>query len=134
MVHIRGGTNSGSGLCPQAVAQASEKQLRYVVIDLSPVSHIDASAVRMLADLEADYAARGLQLVLSNPSTRVFRTMERAHLPELIGGGCPVCLLTAQCLICNNNVPVVQQQKVITPPEASQAAACCRLASTSGRC
>jgi sulfate transporter 4 len=59
--------------------------MRFVVIEMSPVSHIDASAVRMLRDLLTDYRTRGLQLVVSNPSTRVFRAMERAGLPDLIG-------------------------------------------------
>lgn len=65
--------------------------LRYVIMDLSPVPHMDASAVRMLQELLREYQGQGLQLVISNPSNRVFGMMECSGLLELVGAPhCPI--------------------------------------------
>jgi len=57
----------------------------FVVLDLTPVPHLDATAVRMLLTLVADYRAQKLQLALSNPSERVFAMMERSGLLDVVG-------------------------------------------------
>ena len=59
--------------------------MAYVVLDMTPVTHLDATAVRMLLDLMMDYRAQRLQLAISNPSDRVFGMMERSGLLEAIG-------------------------------------------------
>ncbi len=59
--------------------------MAYIVLDMTPVTHLDATAVRMLLDLVTDYRAQRLQLAISNPSDRVFGMMERSGLLEAIG-------------------------------------------------
>ena len=59
--------------------------MTFVILDVTPVPHLDATAVRMLMDLVADYRAQRLQLAISNPSDRVFGMMERSGLLEAIG-------------------------------------------------
>ena len=68
-----------------ATRRKSEKPLQYIIIDLTPVPHIDATAVRLLQDLVHEYRAAGLQLVISNPSNRVFGMMECSGLLDEVG-------------------------------------------------
>ena len=71
---------------PQALAAAKgRRRVAFVVLDLTPVPHLDATAVRMLLTLVSDYRGQRLQLALSNPSERVFAMMERSGLLEVVG-------------------------------------------------
>ena len=68
-----------------AAAAKGRPRVAFVVLDLTPVPHLDATAVRMLLTLVSDYRAQRLQLALSNPSERVFAMMERSGLLEVVG-------------------------------------------------
>ena len=59
--------------------------LRAVVIDLSPVSDMDASAVHFLASYVRQTRARGVDVALANPSCQVAKQMARARLDALVG-------------------------------------------------
>jgi len=59
-----------------AVANGAPK-LEYVVLDLTPVPHLDSMGGDFFVQLAEDYAARGIRLVLSNPNARVLRMLER---------------------------------------------------------
>ncbi|KAK9843672.1 hypothetical protein WJX81_001934 [Elliptochloris bilobata] len=59
--------------------------IRFIAIDLSPVTDIDASAVHFLKDWITDHKARGIQPVFANPSRQVVRVLRSAGLHELIG-------------------------------------------------
>lgn len=59
--------------------------LRAVVIDLSPVSDMDASAVHFLASYVRQTRQRGVDVALANPSCQVAKQMARAKLDELVG-------------------------------------------------
>ena len=72
--------------------------MAFVVLDLTPVPHLDATAVRMLLTLVSDYRAQKLQLALSNPSERVFAMMERSGLLEVVGAHRNVDVSLAQAL------------------------------------
>jgi sulfate transporter 4 len=58
-------------------AEMQGSKVRFVIIDMSPVSHIDASAVHALVDINAAYRKRDVQLVLSNPAKQVQAMMTR---------------------------------------------------------
>jgi anti-anti-sigma regulatory factor len=45
--------------------------VRYLVLDLSPVTRSDSSGAHMLLDLAKDLKDRGVQLVLANPTDQV---------------------------------------------------------------
>ena len=49
-------------------------ELKYIIIEMTPVSHIDTSALHILEDMIENYKARRQQLCFCNPSLRV---MER---------------------------------------------------------
>jgi len=59
--------------------------LRYIVVDLSPVARVDATATHMLEDLLKLLDDRGVTLVLSNPSANVMRMLDRGHITEKLG-------------------------------------------------
>jgi sulfate transporter 3 len=45
--------------------------VRYLVLDLSPVTRSDSSGAHMLLDLAKDLKDKGVQLVLANPTDQV---------------------------------------------------------------
>lgn len=54
-----------------AAAAAAGTSLEHIVLDLSPVTDIDATAVHFIKDTITAHKARGVQLIFSNPSTQV---------------------------------------------------------------
>ncbi|KAK9915884.1 hypothetical protein WJX75_005651 [Coccomyxa subellipsoidea] len=67
------------------IAAASGRSLHFIIIDLSPVNDIDASAVHFFKDWVVSHKRAGVQPVISNPSRQIMRLLEKAHIPELIG-------------------------------------------------
>jgi sulfate transporter 4 len=67
-----------------AVANGAPR-LEYVVLDLTPVPHLDSMGGDFIVQLAEDYAARGIRLVLSNPNTRVLRMLDRCGATLLPG-------------------------------------------------
>lgn len=68
----------------QAAERERRRRLRYLVLDLSPVTHVDATAVNMLQELHEDLRRRGLVLVLANPSLAVMDRLDRGGITELV--------------------------------------------------
>jgi MFS superfamily sulfate permease-like transporter len=60
-------------------------KLEFIIIDMSPVSDIDASAVHFLTDWIDDHKRRGIQTVFANPSRQVIQLFERAGIPKKVG-------------------------------------------------
>jgi sulfate transporter 4 len=74
----------------EAAAAAIAKQhgltgVQYVVLDLTPVSHMDSMGGKFVEQLYNDYKERGVQLLLSNPSPRVVRLLQRAGVTDKLG-------------------------------------------------
>lgn len=65
--------------------EQSSRDVKYLIVDLSPVSHIDTSALHTLEDLSSDYKNRGITLCLSNPSRIVMQRLEQCGLVDKIG-------------------------------------------------
>ena len=65
--------------------EKSQRPIKFLVVDMSPVSHIDSTALHILSDLQADYEARGIALYLSNPSCIVMEQLELSGLADQIG-------------------------------------------------
>lgn len=57
----------------------------FVIIEMSPVTYIDSSAVQALKDLYHEYKSRGIQIVIANPNQEVLLTLTKAGLVDLIG-------------------------------------------------
>ncbi|KXZ46976.1 hypothetical protein GPECTOR_39g470 [Gonium pectorale] len=60
-------------------------KLQYVVLDMSPVTHIDATGIHALEGWITHFAEAGVQLILSNPSAKVIKALETAGVPDMLG-------------------------------------------------
>eukprot|EP00884_Botryococcus_braunii_P008426 jgi/Botrbrau1/17585/Bobra.0166s0027.1 len=69
----------------EAHAAATGKKLLFLILDLSPVTDVDASSVHYLKDLIMEQERKGVKLALANPSRFVTHQIERAGLDKLIG-------------------------------------------------
>jgi len=63
----------------------AEQPPKFMIVDLSPVSHIDTSAMHILEDLNNNYVNRGIQLCLCNPNKIVMDYLRLSGLAEKIG-------------------------------------------------
>jgi len=61
--------------------------VKYIVLDMTPVITVDASAIHALEDMNDMFKKRGVRMCFANCNTRVFRTMSFAHFQEHIGNG-----------------------------------------------
>jgi len=59
--------------------------VKYIILDFTPVSHVDAMGLHFLEELIVETRKAGQQLILANPSTKVLREMEPVHLVEALG-------------------------------------------------
>jgi len=59
--------------------------VRYFIIELTPVSHIDTSALHILEDMLVNYSSRGQQLLFSNPSLNVMNRMVLSGFADRCG-------------------------------------------------
>jgi len=66
-------------------AKDGARDIEYVVLEMSPVTNIDSSAIHILEDTAKEFKKRNIQLCFANTGNRVERVFERAHFQELIG-------------------------------------------------
>jgi sulfate transporter 4 len=59
--------------------------LMFLILDLTPVSHIDSMGAHFLEELVLETKKKGSQLLLCNPSPRVVRMLERSGVTEKLG-------------------------------------------------
>jgi len=59
--------------------------VKYLILDMSPVSHMDTSALHILEDMNTNYRSRGQQLLFSNPSLLVMQRLVSSGLAERVG-------------------------------------------------
>ncbi|KAJ4807615.1 sulfate transporter 1 [Rhynchospora pubera] len=60
-------------------------RIYFVILEMSPVTHIDSSAVQALKDLNQEYRARGIQIAIANPNRQVHFLLSKSGLIDLIG-------------------------------------------------
>ncbi|KAJ3683989.1 hypothetical protein LUZ61_013153 [Rhynchospora tenuis] len=60
-------------------------RIYFVILEMSPVTHIDSSAVQALKDLNHEYRARGIQIAIANPNRQVHFLLSKSGLIDLIG-------------------------------------------------
>ena len=66
-------------------ARSPGSRVKYLVLDISPVSHIDTSALHILEDMNVNYCSRGQQICYSNPSLLVMERFVSSGLADKIG-------------------------------------------------
>ncbi|XP_021308784.1 sulfate transporter 4.1, chloroplastic isoform X8 [Sorghum bicolor] len=59
----------------------------FVILEMSPVTYIDSSAVQALKDLHQEYKARHIQIAIANPNQQVHLLLSRSGIIDLIGAG-----------------------------------------------
>ena len=70
----------------QAAPVVNEVQrVQFVVLELTPVSHIDTSALHTLHELKATFQEENVQLCLSNPNPRVMQRLTQSGFADEIG-------------------------------------------------
>jgi len=69
----------------QELEERNHGTVKYLIIDMSPVSHIDTSALHILEDMVENYRSRGQQLCFSNPSMLVMERLVQSGLADKIG-------------------------------------------------
>jgi len=70
---------------PVSVTPTSNSGIKYVILEMSPVSHVDTSALHILHDMLEDYRNRGVQLCLVNPSAGVMEILVSDGFAEAVG-------------------------------------------------
>ena len=83
--NIRTKLNKYEKTAQAEMAESSDSIVKFVLIELSPVSHIDSTGLHTLQDLIESYKARGVQLLLSNPSEAVMQSLVRSKLADAVG-------------------------------------------------
>ena len=63
----------------------NEYDVRYVIIDCSPVSHIDTSALHQLDYMVENYRSREQQIIFVNPSMRVMQLLVKSGFVKRCG-------------------------------------------------
>ncbi|XP_073222237.1 sulfate transporter 4.1, chloroplastic-like isoform X2 [Cicer arietinum] len=61
------------------------ERINFVILEMAPVTYIDASAVQALKDLYQEYKLRDIQIAISNPNPEILLTLSKSGLVELIG-------------------------------------------------
>ncbi|CAN6195313.1 unnamed protein product [Urochloa humidicola] len=59
----------------------------FVILEMSPVTYIDSSAIQALKDLHQEYKARHIQIAIANPNRQVHLLLSRSGIIDLIGDG-----------------------------------------------
>jgi sulfate transporter 4 len=70
----------------KVIRKAQEVEpVHYVILELSPVTHIDASGLQGVSDIIRDLRKDDIQLALANPSAYVAKKLELENVPENLG-------------------------------------------------
>lgn len=79
-------TKAPANASPRSPAAVKPPEpIRYIVVEMTPVTTIDSTAIHMLEDMQRDLKGRGIRLAFATIGTRVEDTMSRAGLIEKIG-------------------------------------------------
>lgn len=71
-----------------AEADLAERQgcdLKFIIVEMTPVSHIDTSALHILEDMLINYQSRGQILVFANPGLSVMKRLRASGFVEKAG-------------------------------------------------
>ena len=72
-------------LVAQEELDARNGTVKYLVLEMSPVSHVDTSALHILEDMYETYLARGQQMCFANPNLGVMQRMVDSGFAEKVG-------------------------------------------------
>ncbi|PKA63258.1 putative sulfate transporter 4.2 [Apostasia shenzhenica] len=61
------------------------ERIYFVIIEMSPVTYVDSSAIQALKDLHQEYKSRGIQIIIANPNREVHLSLSKSGLLDIIG-------------------------------------------------
>ena len=74
-----------SSSIPTRTQYQSTSPVRFILLDLTAVPHMDTSALHALQDMHSSYKVKGIQLCISNPNQLVLIKLLKSGLVEKIG-------------------------------------------------
>lgn len=78
--------NAESELMARAAENGDDTPgIQFIILELSPVSHVDTSALHILQDMLNNYKERGIQLCLANPSKQVMEKFTASGFADEVG-------------------------------------------------
>ncbi|KAJ9160034.1 hypothetical protein P3X46_025475 [Hevea brasiliensis] len=86
------------------------ERIYFVILEMSPVTYIDSSAVQALKDLHQEYKSRDIQIAISNPNREVLLTLSKAGLVELIGKEWYFVRMHDAVQVCLQHVQSISQE------------------------
>ncbi|XP_020593459.1 sulfate transporter 4.1, chloroplastic-like isoform X2 [Phalaenopsis equestris] len=60
-------------------------RIHFVIIEMSPVTYVDSSAIQALKELHQEYKSRGIQILIANPSREVHLSLFKSGLLDILG-------------------------------------------------
>ena len=72
-------------LAAQKELDAHNGTVKYLIVEMSPVSHIDTSALHILKDMYETYLERGQQMCFVNPNLKVMERFVDSGFSDLVG-------------------------------------------------
>ena len=72
-------------LAAQQELDAQNGTVKYLLMEMSPVSHVDTSALHILEDMYETYLERGQQMCFVNPNLGVMQRMVESGFEEKVG-------------------------------------------------
>lgn len=69
----------------ELAAKSDQARVKFIILELSPVSHVDTSALHILQDMNKVYSDRGIKLCFSNPSVVVMDRFVSSGLADEVG-------------------------------------------------
>ncbi|KAH9289283.1 hypothetical protein KI387_033400, partial [Taxus chinensis] len=86
----------------ERLAKLKEDTLQYVIVDMSPVTNIDTSGIKMLEELKRTVELKGLQLALSNPGSDLMEKLMKAKFTEFLGPNWLFLTVAEGVAVCNS--------------------------------
>jgi sulfate transporter 4 len=72
-------------LAEEELAARNAGEVNFIILELSPVTHVDSSALHILHDMTKTYKERGIQMLFSNPSVKVMESFVKSKLADEVG-------------------------------------------------
>lgn len=61
------------------------ERIRFVILEMAPVTYADSSAVQALKELYQEYKSRNIQIAIANPNRDVLLTLAKSGFIDLVG-------------------------------------------------
>jgi sulfate transporter 4 len=96
------------------------QRVQFVVLELSPVSHIDTSALHMMHEIKTMFCDENIQLCLANPNPRVMQRLVHSGFADEIGRDHIFVALHDAVHYCLNHMDNVEIEKHLSQVSLSR--------------